>query len=108
MIAGIAGCSGVPTITASVARAPLQTDGAIILNGRNLVPSTTYNVDISKRDGAPRKIGTVQADSAGNIDNAKLEYRCTSRIELPIAVELYLSRPGEGGATTDTVDKTCL
>jgi len=52
-------------------------------------------------------IGKVQADSAGNINQTKIEYSCNTTLQIPINVEIYIIN-GPGLAQTNTVQSTCF
>ena len=112
IILGITGCGplNIPYINVYAARATYQTDGAIGLNGGNFTPSTKYNVGIFT-NGAPRIIGTVTSDSAGNIDSSALEYACRTTLQVPLNVEVYIIKAsgitGPGLAQSNTGSPDC-
>jgi hypothetical protein len=87
----------IPTLSASVARPANITDGALMVNGANLLANHVYGVGIFTT-ASPRKIGTVTTDSAGNVNNVKLEYSCGD-FSAVLGVELYeLDSGGNLGA----------
>ena len=108
----VTGCQTlrVPSLSADVGRPQSQTGGAIILSGSNFPANHTYGVGIFT-SGPPAKIGNVTTDSAGNINNVKLEYTCQSIFVGIVNVEVYElvgQSLGAGIAQTKTARDTCF
>jgi hypothetical protein len=101
----------VPSLSASPARPALQTDGAIMLNGGNLLTNHQYGVGIFT-GGSPVKIGEVTTDNTGAINNVKLEYTCRTLFVGRINVEVYELQPdrslGAGIVQAQTSGDTCF
>jgi hypothetical protein len=100
----VTGCQTVriPSLSASVGRPQSQTGGAILISGSNFPANHTYGVGIFTT-GSPRKIGDVATDSAGSINNVKLEYGCQSSFVGAINVEVYeLVGPNLGAGIAQT------
>ena len=102
--------TGCASLSATVGRSQSQTGSAILLSGQNFAPNHTFGVGIFT-SGSPRKIGNVTTDSAGNINNAKLEYECQSQYNGVVSVEVYElvgQGLGAGIAQTKTDRDTCF
>jgi hypothetical protein len=108
----VTGCQTVriPSLSANVGRPQSQAGGAILISGSNFPANHTYGVGIFTT-GSPRKIGNVTTDSAGSINNVKLEYECQSQFVGIVNVEVYElagSSLGAGITQTKTDGNTCF
>jgi hypothetical protein len=101
----------IPSLSASPGRPALQTDGAILINGGNLLTNHQYGVGIFT-GGSPVKIGEVTTDGTGAINNVKLEYPCRTLFVGRVNVEVYELQPdkslGAGIVQTQTNGDTCF
>lgn len=104
----LTGCA--TSLSATVGRSQSQTGSAIMLSGEHFPANHTYGVGIFTT-GSPRKIGAVTTDSAGSINNVKLEYECQSLYVGVVNVEVYElvgQSLGAGIAQTKTDKDTCF